>query len=316
MTAEPSLDAPPVYRRFLAGGTESLWPGRLALVVLLLVGAALLGAAWWFFLPKNDDTRLVFLSNAVGALVCSGVLAIFASRWLGRRLGVLSGFVWLGSVGVLRGHVDTWLAVLFCLALGLFATAQVPGRLATIFNSAIAWAFYTVISVSFLLFGVEVSLLILAICIVFVLSVQDTRSTRFFVNPIGLGILILTVVGRGFVGQHLPDGYLAAPLLADWAFHADPTRRWVTIVVDFLPWLPLALVAVAVGIRQGHYGTPFWRFLSCWVLVSVGLTAFGMTTAEVVLAAVMPPTCILAAAGLAQTIIHTRRFQWGWPSRL
>lgn len=306
---EPSLDAPPVYRRFLSGGSESLWPGRFSLLVLLLAGMGLLGVAWLFVLPNGSIAGVAFLWNGVGALVCSVVLVLMTSRWIGSRLGLLAGFVWLSSAAVLCAQVDTWPSAIGCSAMGWFAVAQVPGRLPTRTHPVVCWAFHATVGLSFLLFGPAAAFSILSVCLVFILISQDTRAVRFFVNPVALAILAVAALGRWLIGLPMLDGHEAVWLdatavSARWDFCIGAmSTRLAAVATGALPWLPLALVAVVVGLRQGHYATPFWRFLGCWILVSVGWIILGAGSGAAALALVMPPMCILAAAGLAQTSV-------------
>jgi hypothetical protein len=227
---------------------------------------------------------------------------------MGSRLGWLAGFVWLSSAAVLRAEVNAWLAALICLAMGWFAASQVPGRLPMRTGRVIGWVFFATVGWLFLLFGPVAALCVLITCLVFVLISQNTRAVRFFVDPLGLAILASSVVGRWLIGRPMWDGHEAwfdvAVAYGRWepSVGAVPAT-WAALAVGMLPWLQLALVAVAMGLCQGHYATPFWRFLGCWILVGAGWIALGATDGAAALALIMPPMCVLAAAGLARIAV-------------
>jgi len=283
------LFAPPVYRRFLAGGVDSLRPSRAGLVVVLAIGVGLVAIRWLCLPPEGPSASLAPLTTTVGTLATAIVLVLLTTRWLGSRLGTLTGLVWLTTLGVLGGQTYTPLAATLCLALGLFAAAEVPGRLPPLTHRATAWAFYGVVGLSLFPFGSDAAVVILATCLGFLLVSQNARSLRFLLNPVGLGLLGAAIVGRWALGPVACVGDEAAPL-------ADTLT--VSLATGTLPWLPLAVVAVVAGLRQGHYAAPFWRLVGCWTVVAVGLGVLGTTSSPATLAALTPPVCVMAAAGL------------------
>jgi hypothetical protein len=266
-----------------------LRPTRFALLAPLLFGAGLFGAGWLWSAPHGAGAGLAFLSGAVGALLAAVALVLIGSRWLGGRLGLFAGLVWLTSAAAFGGQGNNWLAAASCVAMGLFGTAVVPGRLPTISRAAVGWAFFAVVGLSLLVLGTGAAVAMMATCLAFVLVSQNARSARFFLNPVGLGLLAASIFGRWLAGPLVPKGHETGLLDA-------------LVGAGVLPWLPLAGVAMVVGLRQGHHATPFWRLAGCWVLVPVGLMGLGATSPGVALTVATPPLCVLAAAGLVLTI--------------
>jgi hypothetical protein len=310
VTTGPSLDAPPIYRRFLAGGEDGLSPSARAFVVLALAGGGLLALAWLFGAGGDSTACLRFASNAAGAAFCAFVLAWIAARWLGRRMGLLAGFAWLTSAGVLAGRVDAWTAFAISLALGLFAVAEVAGRTARITDRAIRLAFHVAVGLALVFVGPDAAITVLAICLVAVSVSQTACSLRFLADPAGLGILAAAVTAR-FLIAYAAGLSASATWMPGSAAGSSPIGFLASVAWGGLPWWPLAAVAVVVGIGQGHYATPFWRLCGCWVLVPAGLAVLGVAHDAVAMAAMLPPLCVLAAAGTGWAYTRIRLMAGG-----
>jgi hypothetical protein len=65
-----------------------------------------------------------------------------------------------------------------------------------------------------------------------------------------------------------------------------------------LPWTLLAIIAVVIGFRQGHYATAFWQFVGCWLIVPILLATFGILQGHSTMAIAASPISMLAAVGL------------------
>ena len=294
-SGEPSLDAPPVYRHFLAGDLASFVPRLGSLLVLLIVGVGLLGVGWLIFSPRDSVTIFAYLSNAAGALVCAVLLAVLVSRWLGSRLGMCVGYVWLGSIAMLGVQVAAWPAAMCSLTVGLFALANVPSRLASIEHRAMGWAFYGVAGLVLVLFGFAAAGTIFAIGILSLLVSQNVKSVRFFFNPVGVGIFITAIVGRWLVVRFATEGH--GLVSVDLGLGQLPAWTPLAVVVASI-CLALVFVAVAVGFQHGHQATPFGRLVGCWLLGPLVLFALGTISINVALAAALPAGSVLAAVGL------------------
>jgi len=67
------------------------------------------------------------------------------------------------------------------------------------------------------------------------------------------------------------------------------------------------VLAVGIGLRQGHYATPIWRFLACWVLGPLALVAVGTFRSPSQLGPLLPPLAVMSAAGLSSLLVWCRR---------
>ena len=310
--AELSLPVAPVYRRFLAGGAEPL---RLSLPGALLVaagGLTLLGIGRAASALGGTAGLAIAWPSVAAATLCAWMVAALAARWLGSRLGVLAGCVFLMAWAQLTGiylllpSPGAAAAILFCTAIaaamGTFALANVPGRLPLVDRRWTRWGFYAAAGASLVVGGPVGPAFILSGCLLFLILCADSRGARFFASPVGIGIFVLMAAVRlagpwGIAGEALDPGTSPGGV-PSWLAGAG------------LPWTLLVVLTVAVGLRQGHYATPIWRFFGCWVVGPLALTAVGGFRSPAELGALLPPLAVIAAAGLWSLLAWCRRW---WP---
>jgi len=299
----------PVYKRFLTGGPESLRLSPKAVALVAGCGAALLAIRLAGWMTCSTSGLGGQLTAAVAAIVTALLVAGLAGRWLGNQLGLLAGLVQLSGLHVLGGFAAAAEAIsgaAVASAMGAFALANVPGRLPPGRKPWVAWAFYAGSGVSLLAAGPIGPATILAGCLLFLLANQDARGLRFFASPTAAGLFVLVVLAW-LLGE-APAGPTAWQ--GDWlrlsSRSASPLawRVFLEPALLILPWTPLVVLAVVVGFRGGHYATPIWRFLGCWVLGSIGVGLLGDVPYT---AATLPPLAIIGAAGLWQSLAWCRR---------
>jgi hypothetical protein len=313
-TPEQPLHAPQIYTRFLAGGPSPLrlsLPDTMLVVVggLILTGTAAAASTAWGVAGPG-----AWLPRAAAATLAAWVTAALAARWLGSRLGALAGLAQLTSVHVLLPHRASAAEMLYCAAvaaaMGAFALANVPGRLPLVDERWTRWGFYAAAGTTYVLAGPVGPAFILAGCLLFLLLCADSRGARFFASPVGIAVFALLVAARlarpneGLAGLFLTPSDMAGETLGP-AISLRELFRW--LAVAGLPWTPLAVLAVAVGLRRGHYATPIWRFLGCWVLGPLALVAVGGFRDRAQLGPLFAPLAVTAAAGLGALVIRCRR---------
>lgn len=106
---------------------------------------------------------------------------------------------------------------------------------------------------------------------------------------------------RGTAEQAGPGAPKSAPQLrprAPVATAMTPPAVLGSLAVGLLPWTPLAMASVAIGLRVGHYATPIWRFFACWALAPVALAAVGGFHGPSQVGPLLPPLAVISAAGL------------------
>lgn len=271
---EFSLDAPPVYRRFLAGGPEMLClsPPGMGLIIALGVLSAVASMALAGFRQPG-----LGLSTGCAATIAALATAAIAARWLGGRAGVFSGCLYLLSGRILLGTGSTsshWFAAMAVAAVGAVALGNVAGRLPTVCGRWPAVVFYGLVAAIFCFIGPMAAGGVVLTCVVFAVVGQSGRGLRFFADWLGLAVLAAILMAAASTAWLLPGQYSPVWPRPQWTSgNVFSAGAWsdlaagfcnllaVTIPIDLLPWGPLALVAIIVGVRQGHLTTPFGRFL-------------------------------------------------------
>lgn len=310
---QSSRGTPPVYRRFLAGGAELLRLSLAATAVVVGAGVILLAAGEVISVHRGPAGPATGWPAVAAATLAAWLTAAVSARWLGSRLGALAGLVQLTGVGVLAPRDGAAVEILFCAvvsaAMGAFALANVPGRLPVVHRRWTGWAFYAAAGVSFVLGGPLGPAFILTGCVLFLALSADSRGPRFFASPVGIALFALIVGVRvlqpwGWTGVWvLPS---AAAEQATGPAMSLPAALG-SVAVAGLPWTPLTVLAVAIGLRRGHYATPVWRFFACWALGPLVLAAVGVLRSPSQLAPVWPPLAVMGAAGLSSVWICCRR---------
>ena len=303
-----SLQSRPAYWRLLAGGPGALRLSPVALAAMAGCGMCLLGISAVVLRADGLGAGAILGPAAVGSIVIAAGTAVLVSalsaRWLGARLGVLAGVVQFTSLYVLRaGHCapgELLFGAATVAALGVFAVANVPGRLPIIERRWTRCVFAAAAGVSFMVGGPAGPAVVLAGCLSYLAISGDLRSRWFFFDPVAIAIFVVLVL----LGLALPLEWGAAHALASDSASASPSLREVfsAVLVGSLPWTPLIVLAVAIGIRQGHYATPIWRFLACWAFGPLLLIAMGFFRDAAYLGALLPPSTVMGAAGLAEVL--------------
>ncbi len=158
------------------------------------------------------------------------------------------------------------------------------------------------------------------VCVLVLATGQNCRGLRFFADlP---GIVVLAVVASAAWLAPGPDwkapGNTAWPGGSIFSIEAwsQLTERFVYLLAvripfDVLPWGPLVLLAIVIGIRQGHYVTPLGRLLTVWLLAPLGLALSGLLSQNTAAVLVFPPLSIIGGMGLAELLVKIRRLSPG-----
>jgi len=295
---EPSLNAPPVYRRMLAGGAEPLRLSRAGVAAVLAGAAALAGVLWFRRHVGWDGPDVAFWSTWLGAGATALVVALLVARWLAGPLATAAGLLCLSAAAVLPGAIDAPPGAVAAGAFALFALANVPGRLRVVTRPEVAWGCFALIAAVTVCFGPLTGGAILATCVAMVLAGQNSRALRQFIRPAPLAILAVGAAVWLICGP-------------EFDYPGVQPHRLLTLAVEamvaLLPWSPMAVVALVVGVRQGHWAAPFWRLVGCWIAAPVVLAPLGILQPPAALAICVPGLAILTAAGAAVLLPAVRR---------
>ncbi len=185
-TLQPSLEAPPVYRRFLGGGTDvlRLSTSEVALIAGLGVLTALLSTVL-----VNSRPAWEVVSGGSAATIAALSTAAIAARWLGSRIGLFSGCLYLISGQTILATAspsDRWLAAMATTAVAAFAVASIAGRLPLVTGQWLARVFYALTAAILFCNGPAPAVAIVVICVLIVATVQNGRGMQFFADPPGV----------------------------------------------------------------------------------------------------------------------------------
>ena len=135
--------------------------------------------------------------------------------------------------------------------------------------------------------------------------------------PTGIAVFLLIVGVRLAAPEALQGAWAPPSGIAEGgpgpATSLPVMLRWLAVAA--LPWTPLAVLAAGIGLRQGHYATPVWRFFGCWVLGSLALAAVGAFRSPSQLGPLLPPLAVMGAAGLSGLLVWCRRSWRRFPGR-
>lgn len=292
-----------MYRLYLAGGPDSLRLPRAS--AFLVVTVAL--AAQFSVLPAHTQ-RTDWLSMPLAAAGALGV-ALFATRWLGSRRGLLAGIVTASSLWAFGcpgpAGSDRLAAVVAWAALAAFAAANVPGRLAFDGRRRTVAAFWIALAATSATSGNVGACYVLMTLGLYLLALQDRKGLRFLLNPWGLAVIALVSAGREISVRFVPDLAVSAAPAGTTSLSPLVLAGW--LLVAALPWVPLALPAAVRGLGAGYWLAPFWRLLLCWTAAPALLWATGLFRHTPHLAILLPPLAILSATGLDDVLGWIRR---------
>ena len=173
---------------FLAGPADQLrltWRAALATVLFgtSLLVISLSGHGEWI-------TRLASIASAS---VTALAIALLAARWFGPRTGMLAGMIQLTVCYTLQlarladpgAHFTAAVTVAMCS----FAAANVDSPRGRSTARWLPWTFALAMVASFRFAGLLGPALIGSCCGLFLLVNQDFRGVRFFLDPVGLGLV-------------------------------------------------------------------------------------------------------------------------------
>jgi len=287
--SQAALHRPPVHRRLLAGDdplrlrASALWP----IGVLAVLGASV--GIWPVLMWAEDGWPLWLTPVAAAALA---VLASAASaRWIGERRALIAGIVLAvlpAGAGLAGGRAisqpgPTLLGLSVLLAVGSFALANIPGRRALIGGNRLRWAFHLALASTVALGGCGGTIPVLGPVLLVAAWRTDSRAFRWLAFPPGMAVSGLAVlIGAGWTGP--VDG-------ASWS------ERLTELAVAGMPWWPIALATIAVGVARGHDATPFWQLIGTWLLLVAALLTLGLLPLGGA-TIIHPPLAMISAAGL------------------
>jgi 4-amino-4-deoxy-L-arabinose transferase-like glycosyltransferase len=285
----------------------------------------------------SESEFVVRLPSALAGIATALMIASFAAKHYGRRIGIVSGLMVLTSFYVLiqarLAESDMLLTALVCAAMLIFASGPVseaedPSAPRKNFRQQLFTArpiiFYLLAGLTFLLKGFVGPAFILAGVIVYAAVQRDRRALYFLLNPLGI-LLFLSLLAVWPVMAYLKY----PPILHAWRFEQfgrltgergnDPFYFYLySIPGALLPWTPFMLLSTWTALKTGQHRSPLNRFFICWFIPGVIILSLSAFKHQHYAFPLLPPAAILGAIGLLQFIDYQHRKPTAhlWPSVL
>lgn len=254
-----------------------------------------------------DHDWVVRAPSLVAALFVAFVLSSVAARWLGERIGFLTGLVQVSSVYVI---VQAGLAdpdMLLCAAvtggLGAFAFAAAPSPTIGARHRSLAILFHAAIGFAFLIKGPVGAVFILLPAVVCA-RMLGPRPWRFFLDPLGLVLAMFLVVAwpAAVLSSHPSAfsewatenvGRFRGELGSESSFFYLYTVPWL-----LLPWMPITAVGLWRSFVPRGERSPLVTLLAAWFLIGFAVLSLSAGKHERYAAPLLPPFAVFTAIGL------------------
>jgi 4-amino-4-deoxy-L-arabinose transferase-like glycosyltransferase len=271
---------------------------------------------------ESDAEWVVRLPSVLAAVGLAVMLAAFAARFYGARVGLISGLIQLTSVYLLiqsrLAESDMQLVLLVTAAIFVFASGPVAEADigAQTEPKLINWRstlFYLLAGISFLLKGLVGPAFMIVGAIVYAIVQRDRRAWRFLGNPIGTVLFLILVAAWPIAA------YLKYPAIWEsWRFEqfgrltgergSNPIFYYFySIPGSLLPWTPLIILAAWLGLKNGQHRRPLVKFFLCFFIAGLVMLSVPKFKHNHYAYPILPPLSILGAIGLLQFIEHQHR---------
>jgi len=313
---EPSLYSPYIYSGTDTNSARRLRPSWVTAGWIILAAGLVLCVreiGHVFDLKIYPGTPLLALSVAG---ISGGAVALFASRWLGRRVGTIAAFVQVACCFTTLAYDQQIIyqmatATIVTLAILALAITNVPGRLRPIENRQLGRLFFFATSLSYCLVGLVGPVSLILIGTISLLASDRPSRIRYFADPIGwsifaavLGIWWICTGGAPIeAGHHWCYPLNAGTIATGWTLES----AGLAVLSATMPWTPLALLAVPLTIYRRGYRNPLWRLTVAWIAVPFALIATGQFPNAPLIGLLLPPLSIATAVSLSRIYIRCRR---------
>lgn len=286
-------------------------------------------------LTGSESEFVVRLPSALAGIATALMIASFAAKHYGRRIGIVSGPMVLTSFYVLiqarLAESDMLLTALVCAAMLMFASGPVseaedPSATRKTFRQQLfTWrpiVFYLLAGLTFLLKGFVGPAFILAGTIAYAAIQRNRLALYFLLNPLGI-FLFLDLVAIWPVLAYLKY----PPILHAWRFEqlgrltgergSDPFYFYLySIPGSLLPWTPFMILSAWAAMKSGQHRRPLNRFFICWFVPGVIILSLSAFKHQHYAFPLLPPLAILSAIGLLQFIDfqHRKTTSHLWPA--
>lgn len=256
----------------------------------------------------GDSEWIVRLPIVLATIGVALLIALVTTRWHGQRAGFWAGVVQLSSFYVLMQGRLAESDMLFCLAITsamtVFAVAVIDGPAARMQGRWLAWLFYALVGVAFLVKGPLGGALIGGGVLAFNAWRRQWSEFAFLLSPVGWTIALAVALSWPVAA------YLQYPAIVDdWYMHnidrfagamggqKPPFFYWYMVPLMILPWTGFAVDGVVR--RRQSSGAVLNQFLVCWFIAGFALLSLSGWKHKHYLIPILPPFSVFAGLSLA-----------------
>lgn len=254
---------------------------------------------------QSESEWVVRLPILLATLATALIIAHCTARWHGRQAGFWAGLVQLSSFYVLMQGRLAESDMLFCLAI---TSAMIVFAIGTLHASSkarfLAWVYYGLIGIAFLIKGPLGIALIGGGSCLFLAWERQKDVLRFLLSPTGWMITAIICVSWPIAA------YLKYPAIVDdWYMHnidrfnggiggaKPPLFYFYMTPLMLLPWTPFAIAGLW---HRDAETQPFRRLLLCWFAAGFVLLSLSVWKHKHYLIPLLPPFSVFAGVGLAR----------------
>lgn len=269
-------------------------------------------------LAGSRDEAVVRIPAVLATLVAALVVAAFAARWFGARIGLLAGLMHLTAYSTLQmarlAESDMPLTASVCGAMFCFAAANVDSPRGRSEARWMPWLFYFLIGASYLFKGLIGPAFIGTGCLAFVIWNRDRRAFQFLLSPIGWALMSTLAAGWFATACWQHPAFLDDQIMHHFGrFRGEmggdkaPFFYAYSILLVTLPWAPWILFGIVRGFRRQRLRDPLWRFLACWFCPGMALLSASAFQSKHYTAPLLPPLILVGALALVEYVRFRQR---------
>jgi 4-amino-4-deoxy-L-arabinose transferase-like glycosyltransferase len=262
---------------------------------------------------QSESEFVVRLPNVCCAVLTALLVGVLAARWFGSRIGLIAGLVHVSSYYLLQvarlAERDMPLIAAVTAAMTCFALANLDSPR----GRSKAWwlpaCFYLSSGLAYLAKGPIGLFFIFAACGLFVLLYRDWRVLRFFLDPAGLVLLVVSTIPYSLLAVTAHPPLLDALLMhnvgrfsGEMGTNQHPLSTLYHFPFMLLPWFPFLAWAFVSAWRSGQLRQPLWGLAICWLVPGFVVVSMSAFKSKHYLSPLLPGFAPLTALGIAQFV--------------
>ncbi len=271
-------------------------------------------------LARSQAEWVCRMPSVLAALGTALLVAWLGARWVGRRVGLLSGFIQLTSFYVLMqarlAEADMLLCLWVTMGMVFFALGPMNPACPLGQRRLLVFGFYVAVGLAFMTKFFIGPAFVLGGCALTILMSRQWGVLPRLVSPLGWVTLVLLLLLWPMLAYRQEPEVLNAWMMHNvgrfsgrmgtgaggWTFY------FYMAPVIFMPWTPWTVAALWGGRGQGFRFSARRRFFLAWFLPGLLLLTLSAWKAKHYLIPIMPALAIPSAWALERDMITLR-----WP---